>query len=66
MVQAYFFMPNFAQKILSEGFNANVDFSKAKDQSSKKKWESSKLLVKNLATLFGHMVLSNRKYADPS
>ena len=65
LIQAYFYLPNFSQKILSSASRKD-DGILPKDEVARKRMTYSKRLVDNLAKLFATMVISNRKYADPT
>lgn len=61
MIQAYFYNPEFINKLLEhENKEGKVE------SSSLPRAQASMTLVKNVAELFQTMVLTNRKYVEPS
>lgn len=72
IIQPYFFIPTFTEKILQaflpeqrlqeqlKGLNKQV-----KDEISLKRVKHSRHLVVYLSKLLGQMIMSNKKYLDP-
>ena len=60
LIQAYFYIPQFAEKILKSTNSSEVA------SSSIEREKACKVLVNNLSGLFSKMILTNKKYTEPS
>eukprot|EP00347_Sterkiella_histriomuscorum_P010153 403377401 len=73
IIQSYFFIPNFTEKILQSFMNEQRFQESVKqlnqqvqDEIARKRLRYSKQLVLYLSKLLGQMILSNKKYLDPT